>query len=84
MPDRFGRPLRKGDRIIHGSSNKGLLLGELVHDEETHKAYHMRVDGKERLYYPLKPWRGGNDRDMLNLTLYVQDQLDKGTLDLIH
>lgn len=84
MPDRDGRPLRQGDRIITSSESKGLVIGELLYDEEAKKSYHIKIDGVDRPFYPLKPWRGGNNKHILNLTLYVQDQLDNGLLDLIH
>lgn len=84
MPDRYGNPLRAGDMVATTSESKGLVIGELLFDEDAKKSYHIKIEGQERPFYPLKPWRGGNNKHIVNLTLFVRDALDKGLLDLIH
>lgn len=68
---------------MHASSHNGIIIGELLYDEHTKKSYHIRVAGRDRPFYPQKFWREPNDRYMLNLTLYVRDQLDRGLVNLV-
>jgi len=72
MPDCMGRPLRAGDRAAYGSTAKGLVIGTLLFNEDEKRSYHLDIGG--RMYYPQKWARNGVDKNIINLTLYVEEE----------
>lgn len=83
MPDKFGRPLRSGDMVVYGSTQSGLKYGELKYDEEEKAKYHILIperwrDEERIITRHYTKWvRGGKDNGIINLTAYVQAELDK-------
>lgn len=87
MPDKFGRPLRAGDMVVYGSTQSGLMYGELKFDEEEKAKYHILMPG--RLWVDGKyidgaittrhynKGRGPNDKWIINLTSYARAEFDK-------
>ncbi len=89
MPDKFGNPLRAGDRVLFTTvAHGGLQEGVLKYDEEDRIKYHIivdhtypdgRVESTTKHYTRLD----GNNHYIINVALYVKDQLDSHGLDLI-
>jgi len=72
MPDVHRKPLRAGDKVAYGSTTKGLVIGTLRYDEEEKHSYHLET--QHGMYYPQKWGRNGIDKNILNLTLYMEEQ----------
>lgn len=75
MLDCRGKEMKAGDRVAYASTKYGLTFGELLYNVDAKKAYHILKDDGA-MYYPQKPWRGQKDTEILNLTAYVEDEIN--------
>lgn len=92
MPDRRGKPLRAGDKVIyHGAG--GFWYGVLKYDEEERKKYHIITNdainifdengklvpaGHKEVTRYFDKWPNG----IINMDAWAEDILDTGKVDL--
>lgn len=89
MPDKYGNPLRAGDKVLFtGAAYSGLQEGVLKYDEDEKIKYHIIMetvypDGRKESYTKHYTRLKGNDQYILNIAYFVRAQLDSGEIDLI-
>jgi len=83
MPDRFDKPFRYGDKVVYDSSKFGLVTGVVQADEKDFNTLRVLRDNDGKMHY-LQSIGPRGYKYVLNLTAWAREQLDNGTLDLIH
>ena len=77
MPDRFGKPLRAGDKVVYDSPKYGLVTGVLEADEEDYTSIRVRRDSDNQVHFLKKTWRKDQIQPIMNMTEWFKDEVDR-------